>query len=409
MSTSAILHRLSDDPRHVVAGWCTPRFEPVRDAFIRNFQESGEVGASMTIEIDGQPQLDLWGGYADAAQRTPWERDTISIVFSITKPATALCAHLLAQDGLLDLDKPVHHYWPAFADSARRGITPRMFLDHSAGLPALREELPDGAAFDWEAMVSRLEREAPFWEPGTRVGYHGLTFGWLVGELVRRVSGVSVGEFFRQRVADPLGIDFWIGLPEEHESRVAPIIPAPRSATPRNAFEAAIMEQPDSITALYFRNTGGWRPSGFNKRAGHAAQIPAANGISNARSLARLYGTLAMEGARDGLRLIDPQRLKKAVEVSSATHMDACLLVPTRFGGGFMRSMDNRARGLDSAVLGADAFGHVGAGGSVAFASPENRMGFAYTMNQMGPGVLLNGRADRLIDATYAVLARSDS
>jgi CubicO group peptidase (beta-lactamase class C family) len=403
--STSIIHRLSDDPHHVVAGWCAPRFEPVRDAFIRNFVESGELGASLTIEIDGEPQLDLWGGYADTQLRSPWERDSLSIVFSITKPATALCAHLLAQDGLLDLDQPVHHYWPAFGDSARRGITPRMFLDHSAGLPALRDELPDGAVFDWEAMVGRLEREAPFWEPGTRVGYHGLTFGWLVGELVRRVSGLSVGEFVQQRIATPLQLDFWIGLPEEYESRVATIVPASRSDKPRNAFEAAIMERPDSITALYFRNTGGWRPSGFNKRDGHAAQIPAANGIGNARSLARLYGTLAMDGTRDDTQLIAPHHLKKAVAVSSATHLDACLLVPTRFGAGFMRSMDNRARGCDGAVLGADAFGHVGAGGSVAFASPQHRMGFAYTMNQMGPGVLLNTRADRLIEATYDVLA----
>lgn len=408
MTQTTILSRLSAHPDHVVAGWCAPRFESVRDAFIRNFHDNGEVGASMTIEIDGEVQLDLWGGYAEPTTQTPWTRDTLSIVFSITKPATALCAHLLAQDGLLDLDKPVHHYWPAFADSARRGITPRMFLDHSAGLPALRDALPDGAVFDWQEMVSRFEREAPFWEPGTRVGYHGLSFGWLVGELVRRVSGVSVGEFFQQRVATPLGLDFWIGLPEEQEARVAPIIPAPRSDVPRNAFEAAIMEQPDSITALYFKNTGGWRPSGFNKRAGHAAQIPAANGITNARNLARLYGTLALGGQRGATQIIDAQRLQQAVEVTSATHCDACLLVPTRFGGGFMRSMDNRARGLDSAVLGADAFGHVGAGGSVAFASPQHRMGFAYTMNQMGPGVLLNARADRLIDATYAALAQSN-
>ncbi|WP_199688147.1 serine hydrolase domain-containing protein [Noviherbaspirillum sedimenti] len=402
--TESTLHALSADPRHLVAGWCAPRFEGVRDAFIENFIGGGELGASLAIEIDGEPVVDLWGGYADTSQR-PWLRDSLSVVFSNTKPATALCAHLLAQDGLLDLDRPVHHYWPAFGDSARRTITPRMFLDHSAGLPALREKLPDGSVFDWDAMVGRIEREAPFWEPGTRVGYHGLTFGWLVGELVRRVSGLSLGEFFQQRIALPLQLDFWIGLPQEHEERVAAIVPAPPAAQPRNAFEAIVAEQPDSIAALYFRNTGGWRPSGFNKRIGHAAQIPAANGISNARSLARLYGTLAMDGARGDLQLIDPQRLKDATEISSATHLDACLQVPTRFGAGFQRSMDNRARGCDSAVLGDDAFGHVGAGGSVAFASPRHRMGFAYTMNQMGAGVLLNSRAERLIAAAYRALA----
>ena len=397
-------HSLSGDPCHVVAGMCAPGYEGVRDAFIQNFVDSDELGASLTIEIDGTPVVDLWGGYADQDQRRPWLRDTLSIVFSNTKPATALCAHLLAQDGLLDLDRPVHHYWPAFADSARRTITSRMFLDHSAGLPALRETLPDGTVYDWDAMVGRLEREAPFWEPGTRVGYHGLTFGWLVGELVRRVSGVSVGDFFQQRIAAPLKLDFWIGLPEGLEGRVATILPAAPAAQPRNAFESTVAANPGSISALYFRNTGGWRPSGFNTQAGHAAQIPAANGITNARSLARLFGTLAMGGTRGDLELIKARRLAQATEISSATHLDACLQVPTRFGAGFMRNMDNRARHCDSAVLGADAFGHVGAGGSVAFASPRHRMGFAYTMNRMGAGVLLNSRADRLIAAAYQAL-----
>lgn len=400
-----ILHALSNEAGHVVAGWCAPRFEAVRDAFVANFTDSDELGASLAIEIDGQPVVDLWGGYADATSRTLWTRDTLSVVFSNTKPVTALCVHLLAQDGLLDLDRPVSHYWPAFGDSARRTITPRMFLDHSAGLPAVREPLPDGAVFDWDAMVGRLEREAPFWEPGSRVGYHGLTFGWLAGELVRRVAGISVGDLFARQIAAPLQLDFWIGLPQDQESRVAPIVPAAPAATPRNAFEAAVMQQPDSIPALYFRNTGGWRPNGYNTRQGHAAQIPAANGITHARSLARLYGTLATDGARGGLQLLRADYLKEAVDISSATHLDACLRVPTRFAAGFMRSMDNRARGVDSAAMGRDAFGHVGAGGSLAFASPMHRMGFAYTMNRMGPGVLLNGRAERIVAAAYRSLA----
>lgn len=397
-------HRLAAHPGHEVHGFCAPGFERVRDAFLQNFIDGDELGASLAIEIAGQPVLDLWGGYADAARSQPWQQDSVSVVFSNTKPATALCAHLLAQDGLLDLDRPVHHYWPEFGDSARRAITTRMFLDHSAGLPALREKLPDGAAFEWDTMVALLGREPPFWQPGTRVGYHGLTYGWLVGEIVRRVAGISVGEFFAQRIAAPLQLDFWIGLPAEQEHRVAAIVPGVPAAQPRNAFEAAIANEPDSIAAQYFRNTGGWRPSGFNSRAGHAAQIPAANGITNARHLARLYGTLAMGGVRDGWRLIDAERLAKATEITSATHLDACLQVPTRFGGGFMRQMDNRGCDLDSILLGTDGFGHAGAGGSVAFASPRRRMGFAYTMNRMGAGVLLNNRAERLITATDQAL-----
>lgn len=383
------------------AGHCAPAFDAVRAAFEHNLVHGGELGASLAVEIDGECVVDLWGGWADAEGTTPWQRDTLSVVFSNTKPATALCIHLLAEAGELDLDQPVARYWPAFAAAGKDATTPRMLLDHSAGLPALRERLPDGAAFDWDFMVERLEREAPFWAPGTRVGYHALTYGWLLGELVRRIGGCSLGEFFRRQVAQPLGLDFWIGLPASEESRVATIAPPAATSVPRNAFERALMEEPQSPTALYMKNTGGWRPSGFNSRAGHAAELGAAGGITHARSLARLYGTLACGGLRGGFRLLREDTLAKATAVSSATHDDACLRVPTRFAAGFMRQMDNRARGLDSACFGRDAFGHVGAGGSLAFASPSRRLGFGYTMNRMGPGVLLNARADRLVQAVY--------
>lgn len=387
-----------------VRGWCEPRFAPVLEAFVDNFVAHDELGASLAVEIEGRPVVDLWAGWRDAEAMEPWQADTIGVVFSNTKPATALCAHLLVDDGLLDLDRPVAHYWPDFAVEGKGDTTVRMLLDHSAGLPALREKLPQDAAFDWELMTTRLAAEAPFWKPGTRVGYHGLTFGWLVGEVVRRVSGLSLGTFFHRRIAEPLALDFRIGLPEADEPRVATIVPAAPSVAPRNAFERAILEEPDSVTARYYRNTGGWRPLGFNTRAAHAAELGAAGGITNARALARLYGTLAMDGRRDAFALVAPDTLARAVAVSSATHEDATLRVPTRFGAGFMRTMDNRARGLDSVCMGPDGFGHVGAGGSLAFASRSRRLGFAYTMNRMGPGTLLNPRGQRLVDAVHAVL-----
>lgn len=387
-----------------ISGHCEPAFRGVLDAFVQNFEHDVELGASLAVEVGGRRVVDLWGGFADATARKPWEENTVGVVFSNTKPATALCAHLLTDAGLLDLDRPVAHYWPEFAAAGKQAVTVRMLLDHSAGLPALREPLPDGAAFDWEAMTSRLALEAPFWAPGTRLGYHGLTFGWLVGEVVRRVAGASLGDFFRERIATPLGLDFWIGLPEAEEPRVATIVPARPAEQPRNAFERAVAQEPESVSALYFRNTGGWRPSGFNSRRGHAAQLGAAGGITNARALARLYGVLAMD---DG-RLLRPATLARAAEVSSATHEDVCLRVPTRFAAGFMRQMDNRARGLDSACFGRDAFGHVGAGGSLAFASPRLKLGFGYTMNHMGPGVLLNARADRLVRAVHAALGSDE-
>jgi CubicO group peptidase (beta-lactamase class C family) len=387
-----------------VEGHCDAAFLPVRALFERSVAEGEELGASLAVEIDGRPVIDLWGGWADAPGGTPWRRDTVCVVFSNTKPATALCAHQLAEAGELDLDRPVAHYWPAFAAEGKQSITPRMLLDHSAGLPALRAPLAEGDAFDWARMTGLLARERPFWAPGTRVGYHALTFGWLVGELVRRLSGQLPGDYFRDRIADPLGLDFWIGLPESEEPRVARIAPPPPLASARNAFEHALLHEPQSPTALYMKNTGGWRPSGFNSRAGRAAGVPAAGGVTHARSLARLYGTLAMGGARGTTRVLREDTLARAVEVSAATHDDACLRVPTRFGAGFMRQMDNRATGQDSACIGADAFGHVGAGGSLGIASPARRLGLGYVMNRMGPGVLLNERAHRLVDAVHACI-----
>ncbi|OAB55323.1 serine hydrolase, partial [Phormidium willei BDU 130791] len=280
----------------------------------------------------------------------------------------------------------------------------RMLLDHTAGLPALRAPLPDGAAFDWAEMTRRLAAEAPFWEPGTRSGYHGLTFGWLVGEVVRRVTGQSLGQVFQREIAGPLGLDFWIGLPEAVEPRVAPVIPhRPAAAAPRGPFEQAVAEVPDSIPALYFRNTGGWRPSGFNSRAGRAAEIGAANGVTNARGLAGLYAALAGPDAA-ARPLLRPEVLAEAVQVSAATHRDATLCIPTRFAAGFQRAMDNRGRGLDSVVLAPRAFGHVGAGGSIGFADPGRGLSFGYTMNRMGPGVLLNPRGQSLIECLDRLL-----
>lgn len=387
-----------------VFGYCAPRFLPVLDAFVENFNVDVEQGASLAVELDGETVIDVWGGFADLSAQRLWEQDTIGVVFSNTKAATALCAHILADNGELDIEQRVAHYWPEFAVQGKGDITVRMLLDHTAGIPALREMLPDGAVFDWTEMTTRLAAEAPYWKPGTSVGYHGLTFGWLVGEVVRRVAGQSLGCFFQDRVAKPLGMDFWIGLPEREESRTATIVPAKPADQPRNAFERAIATEPESISNLYFRNTGGWRPSGFNARRGHAAEIGAAGGITNARSLARMYSALALGGEHSGVKVIGHETLDVAREVSSATNQDLCLLVPTRFAAGFMRSMDNRRRGLDSAVFGRDAFGHVGAGGSLGFASIQHRIGFGYTMNHMGSGVLLNSRANRLTQALYSVL-----
>ena len=394
---------------HVASG-----FEPIAQQFIENFRSRGELGGSVCVTVAGETKVDLWGGVADGKSGRAWDRDTVSVVFSCTKGATALCAHVLASRGQLDIDAPVTEVWPEFAQQGKARVTTRMMLDHSSAVPALREAVKPDGPYDWTYMTERLAAEVPFWEPGTRNGYHGFTFGWTVGEMVRRVSGKSLGTFFRDEIATPLGLDFWIGLPEEIEPRVAPIVPYVYAANEaKTPFMTALAKEPKSIPSLFFFNTGRWRTDGANSRGAHAAEIGAANGITNARGLAGMYAPLANGGALDGVTLVDATTLARMGEVSMATHFDATLYIPTRFALGFMKSMDNRKRSIaatlwgedcDSAILGPQAFGHVGAGGSLGFADPACGLSFGYTMSKMGPGLLLNTRGQSLVDATYRAL-----
>lgn len=393
-----------------VEGHASDDFASVVDAFVANFEERGEVGASVALSVEGETVVDLWGGTSqrlvtdDPKAVVPWERDTVSTVFSVTKAATALCAHLLVERGQLDLHAKVTDYWPEFGQNGKDDTTVAMMLNHSAGVPAFREKVESGLLYDWDATVGRLEQEAPFWEPGTRNGYHMVTFGWTVGEIVRRVSGRSLGTYFAEELAGPLGLDFWIGLPEAVESRVARIIahdPGPDLAM--TDFTRAILEDRTSIAALALLNIGGANFGNPSGRAQFAAEIGGAGGIGNARSMSGLFTPLAMGGGD----LFSPTAVSRMAEVSSATQRDATLMIPSRFGLGFMTSMDNRHRpfgAIESCVLGAGAFGHVGAGGSIAFADPTCRLAFGYSMNQMGPGLLLNDRGQSLVDAAYRSL-----
>ncbi len=394
---------------HVASG-----FEPVAQQFMENFRSRGELGGAVCVTVDGTTKVDLWGGVADGKSGRAWDRDTVSTVFSCTKGATALCAHVLASRGQLDIDAPVTEVWPEFAQQGKERVTTRMMLDHSSAVPALREAVKPDGPYDWTYMTERLAAEVPFWEPGTRNGYHGFTFGWTVGEMVRRVSGKSLGTFFRDEIAKPLGLDFWIGLPEEIEPRVAPIVPYVYAASEaKTPFMTALAKEPKSIPSLFYFNNGRWRTGGANSREGHAAEIGAANGITNARGLAGMYAPLANGGALGGVTLVDATTLARMGEVSMATHFDATLYIPTRFALGFMKSMDNRKRSIaatlwgedcDSAILGPQAFGHVGAGGSLGFADPACGLSFGYSMSKMGPGLLLNARGQSLVDATYRAL-----
>jgi CubicO group peptidase (beta-lactamase class C family) len=387
-------------------GTCKKGFERIAEAFAQNFAERGEVGASVCLTIGGETVVDLWGGVANPKTAAPWKKDTVCTVFSCTKGATALCAHILASRGKLDLDAPVTALWPEFGQHGKEHVTTRMMLDHSAAVPALREKVRDDGPYDWNYMTDRLAAEEPFWAPGTRNGYHGLTFGWTVGEMVRRASGKSLGTFFRDEVAKPLGLDFWIGTPEEIEPRIAPILAfAVKAEDARTPFLKDLRDK-NSIPFLFYMNSGAWRAGGANSRAGHAAEVGAANGITNARGLAGMYAQLSQGGGK----LVDARTLSRMGEVSMATHDDATLRIPTRFALGYMKSMDNRKRSIaatiwgedsDSVILSSAAFGHVGAGGSLGFADPAAGFSFGYTMNQMGPGLLMNARGQKLVDAAY--------
>lgn len=390
----------------MVEGVCDARFQAVHEAFERNFAERGEVGASVCVTVEGRTVVDLWGGLADRHTRRPWQRDTIGLVWSCTKGAAALCAHMLISRGLLDLDRAVASYWPEFGQAGKDRITVRMLLNHQAGLPAIRQPLKPGGLYDWQYMMGVLAAEAPFWEPGTRQGYHATTFGHLIGELVRRVSGKPFEAFFRDEVAGPLGLDFHIGLTEEHEPRVAPTIRAdpPPPSEPHSRFLTAMANDPQSIQALTVRNTGRRTAAGdHDSREAHRAVLPSQGGITNARGLAGMYAPLALGGGR----LVDGDTLKRMNAVSSAIGIDATLLVGLRLSLGFWKSSDNRQgppEARDSIILSEEAFGHPGMGGSLGFADTGAKLSFGYTMNKQGRGVCLNERGQSLVDAVYQAL-----
>ena len=384
-----------------VQGTCDPKFSQLREEFERNFAERGEKGASVCLSVNGETMVDLWGGVADVKTGEAWREETVSIVFSCTKAATALCAHILIDRGELELQAPVSKYWPEFAKAGKEKTTVQMMLNHESAIPALREPVKEKGFLDWDYMIQRMEDEPAWWEPGTRNGYHMVNFGWTVGELVRRVSGKSLGQFFADEVAGPTSADFWIGLPDGVEPHIAPILPyIPQAGDQMSDFVGLLMKDPNSIQALSFNNNGGW---GANDADAHRAEIGGAGGISNARGQVAMYTPLA---CNDG-SLVSADRLAAMSMVSTATQGDATLLVPTRFASGFMKSMDNRAlpgAQAQSAIIGKEAFGHVGAGGHIGFADPECGLAFSYTMSQMGQGLLMNERGQSLIDAAYRAL-----
>jgi CubicO group peptidase (beta-lactamase class C family) len=380
-----------------IEGWTAPGFEGVRDAFAANFDDGSEVGAAFAAYHRGQKVVDLWGGIADQETGRPWQEDTIVLVFSTTKGATALCAHQLVERDRLDVEAPVSSYWPEFAAAGKGDMPVSHLLSHQAGLAWIDGTMTLEEALAWGPVVERLAAETPKWTPGTAHGYHATTYGWLVGEVVRRIDGRSLGTVFANEVAAPLGLDFWIGLPEAQEPRVAPLITLP---VPTDGPMKEIADQfmgPDTNLGKALSAPGGafTDMTLFNTRAVRAAEIPAANGVTDARSLARMYGAVVSEV--DGVRLLGPERVKQASTQRTSGPNVVLMNLDIQFGLGFMVPSSLM-------VFRPGTFGHFGAGGSAGWADPEAELAMGYVMNRMDLGLSGDPRSARLFDATYASL-----
>ena len=378
-----------------IEGHCDARFAKVRDAFAANFAAGREVGASFAATLDGELVIDLWGGFADAAQTRPWQRDTIANVWSTTKAMAALCAHVLADRGFLDLDAPVATYWPEFAANGKASIPVRWLLSHRAGLAALRPRIPTEALWDWRRMTDVLAAEAPWWEPGSASGYHAMTYGYLIGEVVRRITGRTLGAFFADEIAGPLGVDFHIGLAASEHARAAEMVPP--TAEEIAAAGAAVAIDPESILAKMMGNPP-LEPGVANRAEWRAAEIPAANGHGNARSLARAMSILACGGTVSGRRFLGADAIARATAEQSHD-TDLVLRVPMRWGLGFMLASDTFPLSPDRS-----AFGHGGWGGSLGIADPAARLSWSYVMTKMSPGTLGDTRALGMVGALYGAL-----
>lgn len=378
-------------------GHCDDRFAAVRDAFAANFEERDELGAAVTVLVDGSPVADLWGGWADKDRTRPWERDTVVNVWSTTKGPTALCAHILVDRGLLDLDAPVATYWPEFAAAGKESVPVRHLLSHRSGVAGLRDPHTLDELYDWELTTARLAATEPWWEPGTRSGYHALSYGFLIGEVVRRITGLLPGEFLRQEITGPLDIDFTVGLPEKDAGRVAELV-QPKAVSREQAALFARME-PVAVASLLNPGTG---TAAANTPEWRAAEIPAANGHGTARAVASLYGILAGRGSINGRRILSEEAAERVREGQGSCRdlvLGTGFAHDTELGLGLWLSGANASYGPNPRAV-----GHDGAGGSCGLADPEAGIALGYVMNRMGADIADDPRKMALIDAVYASL-----
>ena len=372
-----------------IYGRCDPKFAPVRTAFESNFHELNDIGASVAITHEGEFVVDLWGGHTSPEKTEEWQEDTLVNVWSSTKTMAAMCMLLLSDKGEVDLHAPAAKYWPEFAANGKDDVEVRYFLSHSAGLSGMDEPVTGDALYDWEWMTSALARQAPWWEPGTQSGYHALTQGHLIGEIVRRVTGQSIGQFFKQEIAAPLGADFHIGADKALDAQIRDLI------TPTEAIE---MPDADSIAGRTFANPAP-DAAAANTRAWRAAEIPAANGQGNARSIVRAQTAMANGGEAFGKQIMSEAGTRRIFEEQSSG-VDLVLGMPFRLGMGY---------GLNSELLPLGPSKNLcfwgGYGGSLVIVDQDERLCFSYVMNRMEPGLVGDMRGFNLVAAMYASMA----
>jgi CubicO group peptidase (beta-lactamase class C family) len=384
-----------DDPLTgtYVDGKVAEGFEPVADAFRENFTRRGEVGASCAVYLDGRAVVDLWGGRTDDAG-TAYRPDTLQMVASATKGAMAICVLRLAEQGRLDLEAPVAEYWPEFGAAGKREVTVRDALAHRAGVPFLDGGLTLDDVEAWDPAAEALAAQRPAWEPGSRHGYHALTHAWLVGELIRRVTGRMPGAYFAAEVAAPLDLDLYVGLPVAEHGRVTPMrLPGPPEGSEPDAFTRRMLEPGTMAHRAFFVASGlfGW----LNDPRLWSAELPAANGMGNARALARMYA--ACLGEVQGTRLLRSETVE-SVLVADSAGTDEVTGYETRYRLGFQLPFPFRP------MSGEGAFGHYGLGGSVGFADVRRGFSFGYAVNQMGPATPADPRSTALVDALLGCL-----
>jgi len=371
--------------------------ERLAQLFDENFSRYGELGAAVSVWRHGKSILELHGGFRDAEREQPWTADTIVLFWSATKGLGSACLLHALQERGIGLDRRVAEFWPEFAQTGKNEITFTQLLSHQAGLSALDET---GDVLDYSAVIAALEKQKPLWPPGTAHGYHARTFGFLVDECVRRITGKRIAEYWRENFAGPLGLDIWIGLPAEERPRTATIYSAKAGGEQKPAEFYRQLMTPGTLVRKTFTSPAGLHSiAAMNTAENRALEIVSFSGIGSASSLAKFYGMLANGGELDGRRYFKPETIAQ-MTTTLASGVDRILQIPTAFSAGFMK--DPPAAPLRIFGPSASAFGHPGAGGSNAFADPENGIGFAYVMNQMEQSLLPNEKSLRLVDAIYS-------